>query len=258
MTHERKPIRHRLWGFAALIIVVGAWTLLSASHLLPRTYFPSLPQVFGAAVEDRADLFGAAAESFATAGLGYVLGFVFAILVGIPMGRYVAVERLLRPNVDFLRAVPAVVMIPVFLLVVGSRELVGVLSVAWACFFLAVINIAAGAAQASSTLELAVRTFGGREFVVLRKAVLPSLLPYILASLRQTVAVALLVVVVVDMTLGVSGLGFYILAAQGVLSMDEVYAAVILVSLVGVTSYRGIETMERRMFPWWSRQINFG
>ena len=145
-------------------------------------------------------------------------------------------------------------MIPFAILVLGPRLQVGVFAVTWGCFFLAVTNLADGTRHTPESLENAVKSFRGSERQVLRVVVFPAILPYVLASLRQNLSVALIVGVVTDMVLGRAGLGVYIIKAQGVLRTDLMYAAILLLALLGYVSYALLESVERRFFPWWARR----
>jgi ABC-type nitrate/sulfonate/bicarbonate transport system permease component len=238
----------------ALVVIMGVWSLIHALGIFREDFFPSLGQIWGAARDDLPDLLNAASSSLTTAFFGYVVGFVAAIPVGMLVGRYRWADEWFSGVIDFFRAVPAVAVIPLALLIFADHFLVGLFVVAYACFFVTVINILVAVRQIPVTLENAVKTFGGNELNVLTKVGVPSLLPYFLASLRQNVAVALIVIVVSDMVLALSGLGLYILQAQGRGHLERMYAAITFISIVGYLAYRLLALMEERLFPWWSAE----
>ena len=236
----------------AAIVIVGLWTLIHTLGIFREDFFPSIPQIWKAAVRDSPQLLQAAGSSLTTALLGYLIGFVAAVPVGMAVGRFPWAERWFSGTIDFFRAIPAVAIVPLALLVFADVFLVGLFVVAYACFFITVINVAVGVRQVPATLEAAVRTFGGGEAQVLWKVGIPSLLPFFLASLRQNVAVALVVIVVTDMILALSGLGLYILQSQGRMQLGQMYGAIVLISIIGYLGYRLLSYLERRLFPWWS------
>jgi ABC-type nitrate/sulfonate/bicarbonate transport system permease component len=237
-------------GVLAFAIVVGVWSLSTAIGPFQSEFFPSLIRIGQAAWHDWPNLADATRSSLAAATVGYVLGFGTAVVAGMVIGRYPRADAWLSGAVDFFRSIPAVAIIPLTLLLLRTVYRTEVFAVAWGCFFLAVINIIAGAHHVPQVLEDAVRAFGGREHQILRKVAIPFLLPFFLATLRQNVAVALIVVVVADMFLGVSGLGFYILNSQATIKYDQMYAAVFLISLIGFATFKLLEFLERRLFPW--------
>jgi ABC-type nitrate/sulfonate/bicarbonate transport system permease component len=238
----------------ALLVLVGSWALVAGSGLFPAEYVPTPLQTLRAARADTGTLWHRTVETMSIVGAGYVLGNALAMVIGIAMGRYEVARSWLGGLVDFMRGIPAVAMIPFAILVFGLRFRVGLFSVAWGCFFLAVTNVADGTRHTPEPLELAVRSFRGSEPKVLRIVVLPSILPYVLASLRQNISVALIIGVVTDMVLGRAGLGYYIIRAQGVLATDRMYAAIVVIAIIGYVVYAVLDLLERRLFPWWSER----
>lgn len=209
-------------------------------------------EVFQAGIEDWPNLAAAAAESLRTALVGYSVGFAAAIVVGMAVGRYASIESWASGPLDFFRAIPAVAVVPLALLLLADSFLVGAFAVFWGCFFLAVINVISGVRHLPVTLQDAARSFGAGEIKLLRKVGVPSLLPFFLSSLRQNVSVALIVIVVAEMVIGLSGLGFYILRSQGSAQFGRMYAAIVLIAFVGYFAFRVLELAQRRLFPWWS------
>ena len=66
-------------------------------------------------------------------------------------------------------------------------------------------------------------------------------------------SVALIVIVVADMVIGLSGLGFYILRTQSNALFGRMYASITLIAVIGYVAFRLLEVAQRRLFPWWSK-----
>lgn len=242
----------RLPGLTAAVIITFGWWLITASGLVRSVFLPPLNEVVAAAGEDWRNILEATSASLWAALVGYIGGFVAAVVVGMMVGRYARVEIWSSGAIDFFRAIPAVAIVPLALLVFADTFRVEVFAVAWAVFFLSIINVIGGVRHVPETLEMAARSFGGTETIVLRKVAVPWLLPFFLSSLRQNVSVALIVIVVSDMVIGLSGLGFYILRNQGKALFDRMYAAIVIISIIGYASYKLLEVLQYRLFPWWS------
>ncbi len=239
-------------GLIAVAAILLVWVAATATGFVNSEFIPPPNQVLQAAIEDWENLGAATVESMWTALVGYGVGFATAVVIGMAVGRYAAFDSWASGSLDFFRAIPAVAMVPMALLVLADSFLVGVFAVAWGCFFLAVINVIAGVKHIPTTLQDAARSFGAGEVKVLRKVGIPSLLPYFLSSLRQNVSVALIVIVVADMVIGLSGLGFYILRTQSNALFGRMYAAIALIAVIGYLAFRILEETQRRLFPWWS------
>ena len=242
----------RFPGFTAVAVILIAWVAATATGFVNSEFIPPPNEVLRAGAEDWGNLASATIESMWTALVGYAVGFAAAAAVGMAVGRYASVDSWLSGPLDFFRAIPAVAIVPMALLILADSFLVGAFAVAWGCFFLAVINVISGVKHIPNTLQDAARSFGAGEVRVLRKVGIPSLLPYFLSSLRQNVSVALIVIVVADMVIGLSGLGFYILRTQSNALFGRMYASITLIAVIGYVVFRLLEEAQRRLFPWWS------
>ena len=242
----------RFPGLTAVAVILAAWVTATATGFVNSEFIPPPGEVLAAGIEDWANLGSATIESMWTALVGYAVGFGAAVVVGMAVGRYASVDSWVSGPLDFFRAIPAVAIVPMALLILADSFLVGAFAVAWGCFFLAVINVISGVKHIPNTLQDAARSFGAGEVKVLRKVGIPSLLPYFLSSLRQNVSVALIVIVVADMVIGLSGLGFYILRTQSNALFGRMYASITLIAIIGYVAFRLLEEAQRRLFPWWS------
>ena len=242
----------RFPGLTAVAVILAAWVTATATGFVNSEFIPPPGEVLAAGIEDWANLGSATIESMWTALVGYAVGFGAAVVVGMAVGRYASVDSWVSGPLDFFRAIPAVAIVPMALLILADSFLVGAFAVAWGCFFLAVINVISGVKHIPNTLQDAARSFGAGEVKVLRKVGIPSLLPYFLSSLRQNVSVALIVIVVADMVIGLSGLGFYILRTQSNALFGRMYASITLIAVIGYVAFRLLEEAQRRLFPWWS------
>ena len=242
----------RFPGLTAVAVIILGWVAATATGFVNSKFIPPPGDVLAAGIEDWANLGSATIESMWTALVGYALGFGAAVVVGMAVGRYSSVDSWVSGPLDFFRAIPAVAIVPMALLILADSFLVGAFAVAWGCFFLAVINVISGTKHIPTTLQDAARSFGAGEVKVLRKVGIPSLLPYFLSSLRQNVSVALIVIVVADMVIGLSGLGFYILRTQSNALFGRMYASIALIAVIGYVAFRLLEEAQRRLFPWWS------
>lgn len=242
-------------GFTAVAVLTLIWYGATAAGLVRSEFLPPPDEVLRAGAADWSELTGATLSSLRTAFVGYTLGFLGAALVGMVVGRFAIVDSWASGTIDFFRAIPAVAIVPLAIVWFADSILVGAFAVAWGCFNLAVINVIAGVRQIPTTLQDAARTFGAGEVKILRTVGIPSLLPYFLSSLRQNVSVALIVIVVADMVIGLSGLGFYILRNQGSAQFGRMYAAIVVISILGYATFSVLEAAQKRLFPWWSESL---
>jgi len=130
-------------------------------------------------------------------------------------------------------------------------------------FFPVLINTIQGAKGVDPVLIDTARTFGHGNLTILRKIILPSAMPLILAGMRIGLALALIVVVTTEMVVGTGGLGFLIVDMQRSFKVLDMYAWLVILALVGPHPERAVRRrraarrpleragrMRIRMHPW--------
>jgi ABC-type nitrate/sulfonate/bicarbonate transport system permease component len=178
------------------------------------------------------------------AGIGYIAGFVSAMVVGATFILWRPVEQTFMPIALVLRSVPLVAMAPVITLVCGR----GLLSVAVisgiVCFFPALINIVHGLRSASkSSLDL-MRVYGSSKLTTLRKVLVPSAMPSIFAALRINVPAAIIGALLAEWLATDRGSGAEMLTVLNTFDYGELWSAVVLVTLVSVIAYSIVASVE--------------
>ena len=136
------------------------------------------------------------------------------------------------------------------MVIFGIGDFSRVVVVALAVFFPYVINTLAGAQQIDrSYFELAA-IYNARPLKVLTQVILPGSLPMILAGLRIAVNLGLVVTISVEMVASQVGLGNWIWMSWEIMRIDQLYAAITLVALLGLLFNLLVNLLHRRLIPW--------
>jgi ABC-type nitrate/sulfonate/bicarbonate transport system permease component len=179
------------------------------------------------------------------AGIGYVAGFVAAMLVASTFVLWKPVEQTFLPIALVLRSVPLVAMAPVITLICGRGLLTVAVIGGIVCFFPALINMVLGLRSASkSSLDL-MRVYGADKLTTLRKVLVPSAMPSIFAALRINVPAAIIGALLAEWLATDRGSGAEMLTVLNTFDYGELWTAVVLVTLVSVIAYSivaGVET----------------
>ncbi|MBM3347478.1 MAG: ABC transporter permease [Betaproteobacteria bacterium] len=182
------------------------------------------------------------------------LGFSIAALVGVPLGLFIGSVRLVSlaasPVIEFLRQLPPLAMLPVFLLFLGLGFRAQVAIVIWAAIWPILLNTITGARGVDERLKKAARTLGAGRRDIFLKVALPSALPTIMTGVRLGASYAFLVLVAAEMVGADSGLGFLILNNQYTFKIPQMYAAILILALLGVILNYGLIALERHLTPW--------
>ena len=181
-------------------------------------------------------------------------GFVIAAGVGIPLGLFIGwnrlVARIVDPSVQLLRPVPITAWLPFSIAVFGIYDAGALFLIALGAFYPIVVNTTHGVRDTNLLLLRAARMLGAGEPTVLRKVVLPSALPMIVAGLRLAAGTALLLLVAAEMIAVESGVGFLVLHAGNIMATTKLMVGIVVLSLLGVLSHWGLGRLERALIPW--------
>jgi len=192
---------------------------------------------------------GATLQQFA---VGVVVGVAVGVAAGVALGAIPLLYLLTHYVLDFLRFIPAVVYLPVLILVMGATPEVAYILAAVGCIWPMLFQTYYGVAGIPPILKDTGRVFGLKPHQRLLHIVLPAVSPFVATGLRIAAAHALVVVVAVEIITAVEGLGrdIAVFATNGVYA--EMYALVGVVGVIGVLVNVVLERLERRQLHWHS------
>jgi ABC-type nitrate/sulfonate/bicarbonate transport system permease component len=181
---------------------------------------------------------------------GFAIAVALGITCGLVLGLLPVVRRALNPTLDFMRSIPAVALVSVFIVLLGFGNLAKVTAIAFAAFFPILLNTVDGVRSVDPIqLDLARAYKVGFKQKVL-KIILPAASPQIFAGLRISLAVALLVMAFSEMFAGTNGVGFFILFAQDTYRIPEMWSGIILLGAIGYLVNLVFLLFERRIMRW--------
>jgi ABC-type nitrate/sulfonate/bicarbonate transport system permease component len=181
---------------------------------------------------------------------GYALGSALGIGAGVAIALARPVRLTLEPAIELLRPIPITAIVPPLIFVFGLDDRLKVICIAFATFFPVVTNTISGVTAVDSIYLKVARTFGIPRAQMIRSVIVPAALPYILAGLRTSLAIAMVVTVIAEMLAGSQGIGHYLLSMQYALRAPEMYSAIILLTLVAYTINRLFVLWENRVIGW--------
>ena len=184
----------------------------------------------------------------------FFYGFVAAVVVGVPlgivMGWRVRVGYALDPLMTALYASPLVALAPLVVIFLG----VGVSGKAIIIFVLSVFpfvfNTYAGVRTVDRLLINVVRSLGGTEKDLYLKVIFPSVLPYVVAGARIAVGRALIGILVGEFFAASEGIGYAIARFGDMFALDNMFACILVITVLAVLFTEGIRWAERAAFPW--------
>jgi ABC-type nitrate/sulfonate/bicarbonate transport system permease component len=191
--------------------------------------------------------------------LGRLLtGVVAAIGIGVTAGLLIGsvkwLRALLEPTLEFFRAVPPPVLVPVLMLLMGITDSMKVVVIISGCIWPVLLNTIEGVRAVDGVLSDSSRTFGIAGWARIRYLVLPSASPQIMAGIRQCLSIGLILMVISEMFASSSGLGFTIVQFQRSFAIPEMWSGIIVLGLIGVALSFIFQWTERRVLRWYHGQ----
>ena len=244
------PIKLAALGFA--LSLLAAWQLLADAHLISPIFFPSPLRALAVLQQRLAD--GSLWLPLAATSLRMIVGWLLASVIGIVLGAAIGTSRfareLLDPTLEFIRPLPASAVIPVAILFLGLSNKMSVAVIAFGAIWPVLLASVHGFSSISPELINVSQVLGFGRHDFLRKIAFPSALPDIVAGLRVSLAIALILAVVTEMQSSLPGLGWDIFSAQRFYRSADIYAGLIMLALLGFAANHLIQFLERRVLRW--------
>lgn len=242
----------RWLGAATLLALAGAVELAVRAGALQAAIIPPPSEVLLklASMIWRGAIFVPLAQTLWMLFAGYAIAAALAVTIGLLMGRVRFVHHLLEPLVEVLRPLPKPALLPPLILFLGLGPSMKLTIIGLGVFFPILINTVQGVRGTDPVLLDTARTFGHGPLRTLLRVVLPSALPLILAGMRISLGIGLILVVIAEMLAGTGGVGYLIIDMQRMFRVTEMYAWLLILAMTGYGLNEMFVRIERRAIHW--------
>lgn len=181
---------------------------------------------------------------------GFVISSVIGVPLGIIAGHLTTVGRLTEPFTDFFRYLPAPAFGALAVAILGIYDGPKIAIIVIGTFFQQVLIVANTTRKLEVTLVEAARTLGAHSAKLVRRVVLPGILPDLYRDQRILLGWAWTYLIVAELIGTSSGITYFITQQARYQHFDKVYAAIILIGIIGFGSDVLLGRLGRRLFPW--------
>jgi ABC-type nitrate/sulfonate/bicarbonate transport system permease component len=182
---------------------------------------------------------------------GYAAAAVAGVLVGTVIGVYRRVRAVCEPVLEFLRAVPPPVLVPVIMLFAGIGDLMKITVIASGCVWPVLLNTVEGVRAVDPVTAETARSYGITKMARIRQVVLPSASPQIFAGLRQALSIGIILMVISEMFAASNGLGFTIVQFQRGFAIPDMWTGILVLGLLGFLLSLLFQALEHRVLGWY-------
>jgi NitT/TauT family transport system permease protein len=235
-------------GMLFLVALAGLWQL--AAFLERSPTFPSFTTVVAALIGDRGVLLEELGHTLLRAAAGFGLALVTMLPFGILVGRIRALGDIVEPVVELVRPLPPIAVIPVWMIFLGIGDAAKIAVVAYGASFPILINAIDAVRSLHPMLSHVARSLRLTRAERMRLVDLPAAMPRIVAGIRVSITVSLLLAIVAEMLLSTNGLGAFLVRSQESFRIDDALAALLLIVLVALLVNLTTEAIERKLLAW--------
>lgn len=238
------------------VAILATWQLLVSLGLVSRIILPSPADTFREIALTGGNILRGEYiwDSLWITTQEVVLGFLLAAVLGFVLGVLVAEttfgQRAVMPYLIGFNAIPKVTFAPLFVAWFGFGPESKIVMALFIAFFPVIVDTAAGLASVDRDSLMLFRSFQANRWKTLVKLKLPAALPYIFAGLKTAAVFSVVGAVIGEYLGGGRGLGMLIRLSSEQLRIDQVFALIFFLSILGVAIFAVVAWLERRIVFW--------
>lgn len=241
-----------LGSLLVLAVVIALWWLASHQQWVSKVFLPTPEAAAGSLVEGLRE--GQLLEQSGATLRRMVEGWFFACIAGVLLGALIgtsqAARAWLQPTLEFVRPLPASAIMPLAISIFGLGGGMVLFVVAFGAMWPVLLATVHGFASVEPRLREVASALQLPRHDFIRKIGLPSAMPDILAGMRLSMTVSLIVAVVGEMIASQTGLGQAILLAARSFRASELFAGIALLGVIGFGANALLAAAEKRLLRW--------
>ena len=239
-------------GLLSIPLFLAAWQVVAGAEIVNAILFPP-PTVVASAVKDwiaSGDFALDLAASLRRVAIGYVIGAILGVGLGLLTGRMPFFAALFGPVLQILRPIPPIAFVPIVILWFGLSETGKVFLIVWGVFFTVWLSTHLGVQKVDRGLIRAAEMLGTPRRRLMGEIVLLGALPVIVVGLRTAVGISFYTLVAAELAGAFAGVFYRIEIAQQNLQTGQVFGGLVVLGLISFIADRGFASLAQRVV-WW-------
>lgn len=249
-TQSPQVLRRWILGNGSLIVFLLLWELLVRVLKIPVITLP-LPSAVLVELADQWQWYlDHASFTLMTTLAGFVLAAFIGVLLATLLVSSAWFEHTVYPLIIGLNSIPKVAIAPIFVIWMGTGSQPKIAIAFLVAVFAVIVDTMHGLRSVSGDVMDLGRVLKGSPLQFFFKVRLPGALPSILAGFKVAISLSLVGAIVGEFVASQKGLGYVILSAQGTFDTARVFAAVVMLAVMGLGLYGAVALAERKLTPW--------
>ena len=248
----RAKRRDRIISVASPLGLLLAWEFAAWAGWIDIRFFPAPSSILVTLVDmaRAGELADNVLITLQRIALGFVLGGVPAIVIGVAMGLWRPIRALVDPLIAATYPIPKSSLMPLILLIFGLGEMSKIVMVAIGVFYPMAINATAGVLQINKIYLDVGKSYQASRWDMFRTIALPGALPFIMTGVKLGAGLALILIAVAEMVGAKSGIGYMIWSAWETFAVKKMYVGLLVVAVIGFAISLALSEIERLVIRW--------
>lgn len=239
-----------LYPMIATAILIVIWEIVTRAGNVSPLLLPAPSEIFHTTVAN----FPVLVKMSAVTTYEFVLGFLMAAAVGLPLGALIVyarpIEMTIYPLLVAFQTIPKAAIAPILIVWLGTSTMSKVFIAFAISFFPILVDTVIGLRSGQAETLYMARAMGASPLQVFRYVRFPNALPSIFGGLKVASTLAVIGAIVGEFVSSDTGIGYLLLVANGELNTRLVFACVLVLTILGLVFYFIIEALEKIFVRW--------
>jgi NitT/TauT family transport system permease protein len=243
---------NRIIAVATPLLLLGLWELSAHAGWLDTRFF-SAPSAIFAVFWDmlvNGSLWSHTQASLVRVIIGFLIGTFLGVALGLAIGLFPTVAAVFEPLVNATFPIPKVGLLPLVIILFGLGEASKYAIIAIAVVYLVLINTVSGVRTIERIYLDVGRNYHAGKLMMFTDVALPGALPMIMAGMKISMGVSLIIIVTAESLAAKSGIGYLIWTSWQVFEVEKMYVGLFVSAILGFGLAVFLDWLERVLVPW--------
>ncbi len=243
---------HRSLSILTPIVLLAIWEIAAKTGAIDVVFFPAPSAIVAEffVMVRSGELLTHTTISLLRIVIGFSIGTALGMALGLAIGLNKTVAAMFQPLIDLTFPIPKVGLLPLVIILFGLGEASKYVIIAISCFYLVVINTVAGVRQIERIYLDVGRNYHANRMLMFTDVAFPGALPTIMAGVKISMGVSLIIIVSAESLAAKSGIGYLIWTSWQVFQVEKMYVGLLVSALLGLGFTVSLNWIERKLIPW--------
>ena len=242
---KKEKIIITIFRITIILLFIITWELLSNFNIINTFLFSSPSRIINTIIKlyNSNDLFKHIYITLSEVLISFSLASIFGIIIATIMWRFKMLSKIIDPYITVINSLPKVALGPLIIIWVGASYNSIIFMALTISLFTTIINIYTGFINVDSNYIIMLNSFKATKFQLFKKVILPSNILNIISTLKINISMSLIGVIMGELLVSKSGLGYLIMYGSQVFNLDLVISSIFILGIISYLMYFILDRM---------------